>query len=85
MFQQVPIALINGAIAVLKRPSLFIPALQVKVELACIARYYTAESLWPWDKACQRSDVDASPSYEQVSRIVFRAGGAGRNGWTVPA
>ena len=46
MFQQVPIALMNGVIAVLEEHSRFVPALLVTAENGQIVRYYAAKSLW---------------------------------------
>ena len=45
MSQKVPITLINGVMAVLEQPFLYVPALQDTAELGHIARYYVAESL----------------------------------------
>jgi len=80
----VPIALMDGPIAVLQGLSRLFPALQDTAEFGCIGRYYAAESMLVWDEQRQRYDADATPSYgndtlEQFFERVVRDGMAGQD------
>ena len=65
MSQQVPIALMDGPIAVLEGLSRFVPALQDTAEYGRIGRYYAAESRLVWDEERQRYDAYATPSFRE--------------------
>ena len=80
----VPIALMDGPIAVLQGLSRLFPALQDTAEFGRIGRYYAAESMLVWDEQRQRYDADATPSYgndtlEQFFERVVRDGMAGQD------
>ena len=84
MPQQVPIALMDGPIAVVEGLSRFVPALQDTAEFGRIGRYYAAESMLVWDEERQRYDADATTSYgehtlEQFFERVVRDGMAGQD------
>lgn len=61
-FQQVPVALLDGIIAVLGAGGRVLPALQRKAELARIGRYYATESMLVLDPQTGRYDAAATPS-----------------------
>ena len=61
-FKQVPVALLDGLIAVLGTAGRLIPALAAKAELARIGRYYATESMLVLDPASGRYDAQATPS-----------------------
>ena len=80
----VPIALMDGPLAVLQGLSRLFPALQDTAEFGRIGRYYAAESMLVWDEQRQRYDADATPSYgndtlEQFFERVVRDGMAGQD------
>ena len=84
MSPQVPIALMDGPIAVLVGLSRFVPALQDTAEFGRIGRYNAAESMLVWDEERQRYDADATPPYgedtlEQFFERVVRDGMAGQD------
>ena len=60
-FRQVPLALLDGIIAVLSALGRLSPALRDKAELARIGRYYATESMLVLDPATGRYDADATP------------------------
>ena len=83
MPQQVPIALMDGPIAVLERLSRLVPAPHDTAEFGRIGRYFAAESMLVLDEERQRYDADATPSYvedslEQFFERVVRDGMAGQ-------
>lgn len=61
-FKQVPVALLDGIIAVLSTLGRVIPPLADKAELARIGRYYATESMLLWNPTTGRYDADATPS-----------------------
>lgn len=61
-FTHVPVALLDGIIAVLATLGRLAPALSVKAELARIGRYYATESMLVLDPATGRYDASATPS-----------------------
>lgn len=63
VFKQVPMALLDGIVAVLGAAGKLVPALAAKAELARIGRYYATESMLVWDAAHGRYDADATPSF----------------------
>ena len=79
----VPIALMDGPIAVLEGLSRLVPSLQDTAEFGRIGRYYACESMLVWDEATGAYDADATPSYgndtlEQFFERVVRDGMAGQ-------
>lgn len=62
-FTQVPVAMLDGVIAVLSGLGRIAPPLIDKAELARIGRYYATESMLVWDATAQRYDASATPSY----------------------
>ena len=75
----VPIALMNGPIALLDSLSRLFPAVQDTAEFGKIGRYYATESMLVWDNQRQCYDADATPSYgedtlEQFFQRVARDG-----------
>lgn len=61
-FTHVPVALLDGIIAVLGTLGRLVPALAAKAELARIGRYYATESMLVLDPATGRYDAGATPS-----------------------
>jgi divinyl chlorophyllide a 8-vinyl-reductase len=61
-FTQVPVALLDGIIALLGFAGRLVPALADKAELARIGRYYATESMLVLDAATGRYDAAATPS-----------------------
>ena len=61
-FKQVPVALLDGIIAVMSAMGRVVPALAAKAELARIGRYYATESMLVLDPATGRYDAAATPS-----------------------
>ena len=79
----VPIALMDGPIAVLEGLSRLVPSLQDTAEFGRIGRYYACESMLVWDEATGAYDADATPSYgndtlEEFFERVVRDGMAGQ-------
>ena len=62
-FRAVPVALLDGIIAMLSTLGVVFPKLKAKAELARIGRYYATESMLVWDEASGRYDADATPSF----------------------
>ncbi|PZF75671.1 epimerase [Aestuariivirga litoralis] len=62
-FRHVPVALLDGIIALLSALGVLSPALRAKAELARIGRYYATESMLVWDAALGRYDAEATPSF----------------------
>ena len=62
-FSQVPVAMLDVIIAVLRTLGAVIPPLRAKAELAKIGRYYATESMLVWDAARGRYDADATPEF----------------------
>jgi divinyl chlorophyllide a 8-vinyl-reductase len=60
-FKQVPVALLDGVIAVLGTVGRLVPPLAAKAELARIGRYYATESMLVLDPGAGRYDADATP------------------------
>lgn len=60
-FRQVPVALLDGIIAVLSLLGRLSPRLRDKAELARIGRYYATESMLVLDPETGRYDADATP------------------------
>jgi len=61
-FRQVPVALLDAAIATLGTAGRFAPKLAAKAELARIGRYYATESMLVLNPASGRYDAAATPS-----------------------
>ncbi len=61
-YTHVPVALLDGIIAVLGTLGRVIPPLADKAELARIGRYYATESMLVWDQAAGRYDANATPA-----------------------
>jgi divinyl chlorophyllide a 8-vinyl-reductase len=61
--RRVPVAMLDGIIAVLSGLGMFVPKLADKAELARIGRYYATESMLVLDPATGRYDADATPSF----------------------
>jgi divinyl chlorophyllide a 8-vinyl-reductase len=62
-YKQVPVALLDVIIQVLKVLGWFIPSLAAKAELARIGRYYATESMLVWDAQTQQYDAHITPSF----------------------
>ena len=62
-YKQVPVALLDAIIQVLKVLGWFMPSLAAKAELARIGRYYATESMLVWDANTQQYDASATPSF----------------------
>ena len=80
----VPIALMDGPIALLQGLSNLWPSLQDTAEFGRIGRYYAAESMLVWDEERQCYDANATPSYgedtlEQFFERVVKDGMAGQD------
>jgi divinyl chlorophyllide a 8-vinyl-reductase len=75
-FKQVPVALLDAIIAVLRTLGRVVPALAAKAELARIGRYYATESMLVLDPASGRYDAAATPStgsdtlFDHYARLV---------------
>ena len=79
----VPIALMDGPIALLEGLSQLFPTLQDTAEFGKIGRYYASESMLVWDAEHGCYDADATPStgedtLEQFFERVVREGLAGQ-------
>lgn len=61
-FTQIPVALLDGIIAVLATLGRIVPALAAKAELARICRYYATEPMLVRDPVSGRYDADATPA-----------------------
>jgi divinyl chlorophyllide a 8-vinyl-reductase len=61
-YTHVPVALLDGIVALLAALGRVIPPLADKAELARIGRYYATESMLVWDAAAGRYDADATPA-----------------------
>ncbi|MCJ2026379.1 NAD(P)H-binding protein [Methylobacterium sp. J-067] len=61
-FRHVPVALLDGIVAVLSTLGRWVPSLAAKAELAKIGRYYATESMLVLDPATGRYDAQATPS-----------------------
>ena len=73
-FKQVPVALLDGIIAVLGALGHVVPALAAKAELARIGRYYATESMLLLDPVTGRYDAAATPSTGTETLFDFYAG-----------
>jgi divinyl chlorophyllide a 8-vinyl-reductase len=62
-FKQVPVALLDGIVAVLGAAGRVLPPLAAKAELARIGRYYATESMLVLDRQTGRYDAAATPSF----------------------
>jgi divinyl chlorophyllide a 8-vinyl-reductase len=62
-YKQVPVALLDVIIQVLRVLGWFMPSLAAKAELARIGRYYATESMLVWDAQTQQYDVSATPAF----------------------
>lgn len=71
--KQVPVALLDGIIAVLSVLGRVVPKLRDKAELARIGRYYATESMLVLDPATGRYDADATPESGTVTLFDFYA------------
>jgi len=72
-FRHVPVALLDGIIAVLSILGRLIPALAAKAELARIGRYYATESMLVLDPATGRYDARATPSIGSDTLFAYYA------------
>lgn len=70
-FRHVPVAMLNGIIAVMGLLGHVVPALAAKAELARIGRYYATESMLAIDPATGRYDAAATPSTGTTTLIDF--------------
>ena len=61
-FKQVPVALLDGIVALLATLGRVAPPLAAKAELARIGRYYATESMLVLDPVTGRYDADVTPS-----------------------
>lgn len=61
-FTHVPVAVLDGVIAILSALGTVVPALRAKAELARIGRYYATESMLVLDRATGAYDAEATPS-----------------------
>jgi divinyl chlorophyllide a 8-vinyl-reductase len=64
-FTHVPVALLDGVVAVLGALGRVVPGLAAKAELAKIGRYYATESMLVWDAKRGCYDAAATPSTGQ--------------------
>lgn len=62
-YKQVPVALLDVIIQVLRVLGWFMPSLAAKAELARIGRYYATESMLVWDAQTQQYDALVTPSF----------------------
>ena len=62
-YKQVPVALLDVIIQVLRVLGWFMPSLAAKAELARIGRYYATESMLVWDAQTQQYDAYITPSF----------------------
>jgi divinyl chlorophyllide a 8-vinyl-reductase len=62
-YKQVPVALLDVIIQVLRVLGWFMPSLAAKAELARIGRYYATESMLVWDAQTQQYDASATPAF----------------------
>ena len=72
-FKQVPVALLDGIIAVLSTLGRLFPALQAKAELARIGRYYATESMLVRNPQTGRYDAAATPSTGSQTLFAYYA------------
>lgn len=61
--RRVPVALMDGIIAVLSTLGRLSPRMAARAEFARIGRYYATESMLVWDEAAGRYDVAATPAF----------------------
>ena len=61
--RHVPVAMIDGIAGALGAAARWLPALEVKAELARIGRYYATESMLVWDEVAGKYDADATPTF----------------------
>lgn len=61
--RHVPVALLDGIIALTSLLGRVSPSMAARAELARIGRYYATESMLVWDEARQAYDADATPEY----------------------
>ncbi len=62
-FRQVPVAFLDGIIAVLSAVGRVLPAAADKAELARIGRYYATESMLVWDATRGAYDASQTPAF----------------------
>lgn len=72
-FQQVPVRILDGVVAVLDIASRVLPQLAEKTELARIGRYYAAESMLVLNTETGRYDDTATPSTGSETLFDFYA------------
>lgn len=83
-FRHVPVAMLNGIIAVMGLLGHVVPALAAKAELARIGRYYATESMLVLDPETGRYDASATPStgtdtlFDYYRRVIGGAAAADR-------
>lgn len=73
-FRRVPVAMLDGIIAMLGIGGHLLPALANKRELARIGRYYATESMLVLDQVTGRYDADATPSTGSDTLFDFYGG-----------
>ena len=61
--KRVPLALMDGIVAVLGGLARVLPGLAAKAEFARIGRYYARESMLVWDPATRAYDAQATPEF----------------------
>ena len=71
--RQVPVALLDGIVAVLGAAGRVVPSLADKAELARIGRYYATESMLVLDPGTRCYDADATPSTGRETLFEFYA------------
>jgi divinyl chlorophyllide a 8-vinyl-reductase len=72
-FRQVPVALLDGIIAMLSTLGHVFPRLADKAELARIGRYYATESMLVVNPATHQYDAEATPSFGNDTLQDFHA------------
>ena len=72
-FTHVPVALLDGVIAVLATLGRIVPALAAKAELARIGRYYATESMLVLDPATGQYEASSTPSTGSETLFDYQA------------
>ncbi len=72
-FKQVPVALLDGIVALLGAAGRVLPPLRAKAELARIGRYYATESMLVLDPATGRYSAEATPAFGRETLLDYQA------------
>ena len=72
--RRVPVALLDGIVALLALLSRLVPALADKAEFARIGRYYATESMLVWDPDIEAYSADATPETGADTLAAFYRG-----------